>query len=73
MLERVCRKENCLTMLVGMQTGIATLENSVDIPQKAGNKTAIKPSNPTSGHTPQGNQSRIFIGRTDAEAETPIF
>ena len=22
---------------------------------------------------PKGNQSRIFVGRTDAEAETPIF
>ena len=22
---------------------------------------------------PKGNQSRIFIGRTDVEAETPIF
>ena len=22
---------------------------------------------------PKGNQSRIFIGRTDAEAEAPIF
>jgi len=22
---------------------------------------------------PKGNQSRIFIGRTDAEAETPIL
>ena len=22
---------------------------------------------------PKGNQSRIFIGRTDAEAESPIF
>ena len=22
---------------------------------------------------PKGNQSRIFIGRTDAEAEVPIF
>ena len=27
----------------------------------------IKPVNP------KGNQSQIFIGRTDAEAETPIF
>ena len=27
----------------------------------------IKPVNP------KGNQSRIFIGKTDAEAETPIF
>jgi len=53
MLERVWRKGNSLTLLVGMQTGIATVE----IPQKAGNKTAIKPSNPTAGHTPQGNQN----------------
>ena len=22
---------------------------------------------------PKGNQSRLFIGRTDVEAETPIF
>ena len=36
-----------------------TLENPLD------NKE-IKPVNP------KGNQSRIFIGRTDAEAETPV-
>ena len=27
------------------------MENSVDIPQKTGNRTAIQPSNPTAGHT----------------------
>ena len=37
-----------------------TLENRLD------NKE-IKPVNP------KGNQPRIFIGRTDAEAETPIL
>ena len=31
MLERVWRKGNPLTLLVGMQIGIATMENSVEI------------------------------------------
>ena len=35
---------------VGMQTSTATMENSVEIPLKTGNRTAIRPSNPTSGH-----------------------
>ena len=34
MLERVWRKGNPLTLLVGMQTSTATMENSVEIPQK---------------------------------------
>ena len=37
-----------------------TLENSLDSKE-------IKPVNP------KGNQPRIFIGRTDAEAEAPIL
>ena len=36
MLERVWRKGNPLTLLVGMQTSTATMENSVEIPLKAG-------------------------------------
>ena len=32
MLERVWRKENPLTLLVGMQTSKATMENSLEIP-----------------------------------------
>ena len=34
MLERVWRKRNPLTLLVGMQTSTATIENSVEIPKK---------------------------------------
>ena len=34
MLERVWRKGNPLILLVGMQTSTATMENSVEIPQK---------------------------------------
>ena len=32
MLKRVWRKGNPLTLLVGMQTNTATMENSVEIP-----------------------------------------
>ena len=34
-------KRNPLTLLVGMQTSTATMENSVEIPLKTGNRTAI--------------------------------
>ena len=34
MLERVWRKGNPPTMLVGMETGTATMENSMELPQK---------------------------------------
>ena len=34
-------KGNPLTLLVGMQTSTATMEDSVEIPQKTGNRTVI--------------------------------
>ena len=45
-------------MLVGMKTDKATMEDSMEIPLKASNKTTICPSNPTAGHTHRGNQKR---------------
>ena len=38
------RKRNPLTPLVGMQTSIATMENSVEIPLKTRKRTAIQPN-----------------------------
>ena len=52
MLERVYRKGNPFTLLVGMQTGIGTMENIVEIPLKTGTRAAIWPSSPIAGHTP---------------------
>ena len=57
MLERVWRKGNPLTLLVGMQTSTAAMENSVEIPWKTGNRTVIWRSNPTAGHTHWGKQN----------------
>ena len=41
MLERMQRKGNPSTVLVGMQTGVATVENSMEFPQKTKNGTAF--------------------------------
>ena len=41
MLERVWRKGDPSTLLVGMQTGVATMENCMEFPQKTKNGTAF--------------------------------
>ena len=41
MLERMWRNGNPLALLVGMQTGAATLENSVEVPQKIKNSPTL--------------------------------
>ena len=45
MLARMWRSRNPLALLVGMQTGAATLENSMEVPQKIKNRTTLQPSN----------------------------
>ena len=66
MLERVWRKGNPLTLLVGIQASTAIMENSVEILYKIGNRSLIWPSNPTAGiHT---KETRI-----ERETCTPIF
>ena len=41
MLERMRRRGNPSALLVGMQTGEATVENSMEFPQKTKNGTAL--------------------------------
>ena len=50
------RKGNPFAPLVGMQTGAAPVESSVEIPQKIKNGSAFPPSYPTSGTTSEGVQ-----------------
>ena len=45
------RKGNPLALLVRMQTDTINMENSMKIPLKSGNRNALRPSNPTAGHT----------------------
>ena len=51
-LERLWRKGNLSALLVGTQTGAATVENSMEFPQKTKNGTAFWPSNSTAGIIP---------------------
>ena len=51
-LERMWRKENPSTLFVGMQTGTATVENSMEFPQKTKNGTAFWPGNSAAGIIP---------------------
>ena len=48
----VVGKGNPSALLVGMQTGVATMENSMAFPQKTKNRTAFSPSNSTAGIIP---------------------
>ena len=54
---RGCGEKGTLLHWVGMQTSTDTMENSVEILEKNGNRTAIWPSNPTAGHTHRGKQN----------------
>ena len=52
-LVRMWRKGNPCALLVGMQVGIATVESSMEPPQKIKNGTALWPSYSTSGNISQ--------------------
>ena len=41
LLERLWRKGNPSALLLGMQTGVATVENSMEFPQKTKNGAAF--------------------------------
>ena len=66
MLESVRRKGNPLTLLVGMQTSTATMENSVEMPSKPDIELSYDPEIPLLGiHT---EESRI-----ERDTCTPMF
>ena len=50
-VDNVDKKEPC-GLLVGMQIGAATVENSVEVPQKVKNRTTVGPSNHITGLIP---------------------
>ena len=66
MLERVWRKGNPLTLLVGMQTSTATMENSVEIPLKNEIELPYDPAIPLLGI--HSEETRI-----ERDTCTPMF
>ena len=47
-------KRNPLALLVGMQTGAASLENSVEVPQNIKNRSTLCPNSSTARNLPKG-------------------
>ena len=48
------RKGNPLTLLIGMQAGVATVENSMEVPQKVKNRATLRTINCPTGYLPKG-------------------
>ena len=66
MLERVQRKGNPLTLMVGMQTSTDTMENNVEIPLKTGHRMPYDPAIPLLGIHTKGT-------RIERDTHTPMF
>ena len=49
-------------MLVGLQTGAATLENSIEVPQKIKNRTTLQPSNGTTRYLSKRYRDAVLKG-----------
>ena len=58
-LERLWRKGNPSTLLVGMQTGAATVENSVEFPQNLKMELPFDPTIPLLGIYPKNPKTPI--------------
>ena len=56
------KKGNTFALLVGMQTGTATLENSMGILQKIKNRTTLQPSNCTTRYLSKGHKNADLKG-----------
>ena len=68
MLARMRRKRISFALLVGMQTGAATLENSLEVPQKIKNRTTLNPAITLLGNYPR--DTAVLIRRGTC---TPMF
>ena len=51
------KEGNPFVLLVGIQTGAATVESSMEIPQKIKNESAFQPSNSTSWNISKRTQN----------------
>ena len=65
---RMWRKGNPFALLVGMQSGAATVESSMEISEKIRNGSAFWSSDPTSGNISEGIQTLIW-----KNISTPMF
>ena len=73
MLMRMQQKGNPLALLLGMQTGTATLENSMEVPQKVKNRTTLQPSNCTTRYLRKGYKNTGLKGHMQPDVYSSII
>ena len=62
MLARMQGERISFALLVGMQAGVATLKNSMEVPRKTKNRTTLRRSNGTTRHLPMGYRCGVSKG-----------
>ena len=62
MLVRIQRNGSPPTLLVGMQAGTATVENSVEGPHRVKNRATLRPSDCTAGNLPKAYKNSDLKG-----------
>ena len=62
------RKRLSFALLVGMQAGAATLENSMEAPQKTENRTTLQPGNCPTRHLSKGYRCAVLKGHMHPHA-----
>ena len=64
MLAGMRRKRISFALLVGMQTGMQTLENSMEVPRTIKKRTILRPSNGTTRYVSKGYRYAVSKGHT---------
>ena len=62
MLARMWRKGISFALLVGMQAGAATLENSIEVPENIKNRNVLQSSNCTTRYLSKGHRCAVLKG-----------
>ena len=67
------RKSNPHALLVRMQTGTATVEDSMKVPQKVKNRTTLQPSNCTTRYLRKGYKNTALKGHIHPDVYSSII
>ena len=73
MLAKMWRKGNIFALVVGMQIGVAIVENSMEIPQKTKNRSAFWLCDPTSGDLLKQTQNTNLKERKHPNVHCSVF
>ena len=73
MLARMWRKGNPFELLMGMQSGAAMLENSIEVPLKVRNRTSLRSSNHITRYLHKGYKNADLKGHMHSDVYSIII